>query len=34
VFDLGRVKLPVDRAVALAAELEDEQLLRKREQGK
>jgi hypothetical protein len=33
-FDLGRAKLPVDRAVALAAELEDEQLLRKREQGK
>lgn len=33
-FDLGRARLPLDRAVALAAELEDEQLLRKREQGK
>ncbi|WP_139416158.1 antitoxin [Agromyces laixinhei] len=33
-FDLGRARLPLDRAIALAAELEDEQLLRKREQGK
>ncbi|GAA4373316.1 antitoxin [Agromyces bauzanensis] len=33
-FDLGHARLPLDRATALAAELEDEQLLRKREQGK
>lgn len=33
-FDLGRARMPLDHAVALAAELEDEQLLRKREIGK
>lgn len=33
-FDLGRARMPLDRALTLAAELEDEQLLRKRESGK
>ncbi|WP_346233621.1 hypothetical protein [Parafrigoribacterium mesophilum] len=33
-FDLGRAQMPLDRAVVIAAELEDEQLLRKRESGK
>lgn len=33
-FNLGRSRMPLDRAVALAADLEDEQLLRKRELGK
>jgi hypothetical protein len=33
-FDLGGARIPLDRAIALAADLEDEQLLRKRELGK
>lgn len=33
-FDLGRARMPLDRAAQLAAELEDDQLLRKREIGK
>lgn len=33
-FDLGRARLPLERALALVGELEDEELLRKRELGK
>ncbi len=33
-FDLGRARVPLDRAIALAADLEDEELLRKRSVGK
>lgn len=33
-FDLGAARLPLDRAVALAGELEDEALLSKRDIGK
>lgn len=33
-FALGRSRMPLDRALALAAELEDEELLRKRSVGK
>ena len=33
-FDLGRARIPLDRALALAGELEDEELLRKRALGK
>ncbi len=34
VFDLGNAKLPVEQALTLAAQLEDEELLRKRALGK
>lgn len=34
VFALGPARVPLDKAVALAAELEDEELLRRRELGK
>lgn len=33
-FDLGRTRVPLDRALALAGELEDEELLRKQSAGK
>lgn len=33
-FDMGTMRVPLDRAVALAAELENEDLLRKQELGK
>jgi hypothetical protein len=33
-FDLGRARMPLDGAVSLAADLDDERLLRKREIGK
>lgn len=33
-FDLGSPRLPLERALALAGELEDEELLRRRELGK
>ncbi len=34
VFHLGTPRLPLERAVTVAGELEDEELLRKRELGK
>ncbi|OMH23111.1 hypothetical protein BKD30_14740 [Tersicoccus phoenicis] len=33
-FDLGRARIPLDQALAVAGELEDEQLRRKAEAGK
>lgn len=33
-FDLGRAQLSLDRALARAGELEDEELIRKRSMGK
>lgn len=33
-FDMGNARLPVEQALRLAAELEDEELLRKRALGK
>ncbi|MGB3687543.1 MAG: antitoxin, partial [Ornithinimicrobium sp.] len=33
-FDLGRARVPVEQALRLAGELEDEELLRKRAMGK
>ncbi|MGI8459449.1 MAG: hypothetical protein ACR2LI_15245 [Propionibacteriaceae bacterium] len=33
-FDLGRARVPLDRAVALAADLEDDELIRKQSVGK
>ena len=33
-FDLGRARVPLVRATAIAADFEDAELLRKREQGK
>ncbi|MBA2694796.1 MAG: antitoxin [Ornithinimicrobium sp.] len=33
-FDLGRTRVPVEQALRLAGELEDEELLRKRAMGK
>lgn len=33
-YDLGRARLPVEQALRLAADLEDEELLRKRALGK
>lgn len=34
VFALGPARVPLDKALALAAELEDEELVRRRELGK
>jgi hypothetical protein len=33
-FDLGEARVPLDHATTLAADIEDEQLLRKRDLGK